>query len=223
MLQATAFLSLLIAGTTITSPISDSDKYEAFCLVSAPPGCQPPEKSLKERISQRPQIRLALIEYALEEELLDKNETKFILANTEEFPKDLGIIQKRRVELADAPKSSDSLRLPDRNTICENIKFNRAYNKHLEEFALWNSDRREIARQVMIENQKLYNVWDYMRDAKCDYYYITVRRIALKNLKAALEKDKLLIQMCEDAGYDLDYNRMKLPPNVPVWRFEERR
>jgi hypothetical protein len=46
-----------------------------------------------------------------------------------------------------------------------------------------------------------------VRDARCEYYYVTVRRQALKRLKDMLGED--------------DYYAAKLPPHVPIWRFEE--
>ena len=35
----------------------------------------------------------------------------------------------------------------------------------------------------MIECDCLYQIWDLVRESNCDYYYITVRRQALKKLR----------------------------------------
>jgi hypothetical protein len=59
----------------------------------------------------------------------------------------------------------------------------------------------------MQETEHLYQVWDTVRDARCDYYYVTVRRQALKKLRKMLGVD--------------DYYFGKLPPPVPLWRFQE--
>jgi hypothetical protein len=32
----------------------------------------------------------------------------------------------------------------------------------------------------------VYRVWDHLRDARCEYYYVTVRRAALEKLRADL-------------------------------------
>jgi hypothetical protein len=46
-----------------------------------------------------------------------------------------------------------------------------------------------------------------VRDARCDYYYVTVRRLALKRLR-------------ELVG-DEAYYAGNLPPCVPIWRLQE--
>jgi hypothetical protein len=58
----------------------------------------------------------------------------------------------------------------------------------------------------MQEADRLYQVWDTVRDARCDYYYVTVRRQALKRLRDML-------------GSDAYYSGV-LPPHVPLWRFQ---
>jgi hypothetical protein len=57
------------------------------------------------------------------------------------------------------------------------------------------------------ETDSLYQVWDSVRDARCEYYYITVRRQALKRLQQMIGPDA--------------YNAANLPPHVPLWRFQE--
>ena len=46
-----------------------------------------------------------------------------------------------------------------------------------------------------------------MRDARCEYYYITVRRQALKRLRTMIGAEA--------------YDAAELPPYVPLWRFLE--
>ena len=60
-------------------------------------------------------------------------------------------------------------------------------------------------REMLQEVDRLYNIWDTVRDARCDYYYVTVRRQALKKLR-------------ETVGDDAYYSGA-LPPHVPIWRF----
>ena len=62
-------------------------------------------------------------------------------------------------------------------------------------------------RIALNETDHLYQVWDSVRDARCNYYYVTVRRQALKTLR-------------EMIGTEAFY-RGELPPHVPVWRFPE--
>ena len=61
--------------------------------------------------------------------------------------------------------------------------FNRAYRQHLGlrqpvELARWWD-----LRTALQETDHLYQVWDNVRDARCEYYYVTVRRQALKKLR----------------------------------------
>jgi hypothetical protein len=61
-------------------------------------------------------------------------------------------------------------------------------------------------REAIQDTDRLYQLWDTVRDARCDYYYVTVRRDALKKLRDTLGL--------------ADYAAGKLPPHVPLWRFE---
>ena len=102
---------------------------------------------------------------------------------------------------------SDSMRFPERNTVTELIQFNRGYRKHLVEKQSLERDRCEQYDAALVETDRLYKVWDAVRDARCDFYYVTVRRAALRKLKEAVG----------DEAFAMGY----LPPNVPTWRFAE--
>jgi hypothetical protein len=72
---------------------------------------------------------------------------------------------------------------------------------------VWESDRADIITQAINETQQLYHVWDAVRDARCEFYYVTVRRQALLKLRGLIGEN--------------DYYEAKLPPYVPIWRFTE--
>jgi hypothetical protein len=177
----------------------------AFVLLTTPAGAveEPPVAD------QWPAIQKSVQQLAVEWEILDKNETKFLFANRDEFGKDLNILRRRYQELKDVPLVADTARLPDRQTVCERIRFNREYRKTLEVRSAYESDRAEEIRGVMCETDRLYQVWDSVRDAKCDYYYVTVRRQALKKVRDLIGEEA--------------YTKGELPPNVPVWRFADAR
>ena len=143
---------------------------------------------------------------ALEWELMDAREVRYLLARPEDFEADLSVLRRRYAELADAPPSSDCLRFPDRATINELLAFNRAYRQHLDVRQPSEPARWWQLRAVLQETDQLYQVWDTIRDARCEYYYVTVRRQALKRLR-------------EQLG-DAAYYGGPLPPHVPAWRFQ---
>ena len=156
-----------------------------------------------------PGVQAAIHKTAIEWEILDPRETGYVLARLEDFQTDLDILRKRYAELSDAPRVSDGGRFPDRNAVNENIRFNRAYRRNLEKRAVWESDRADLIRTVMVETDQLYAVWDAVRDARCEFYYVTVRRAALKKLRDLLGTE----------SYDLTI----LPPIIPEWRFSTTR
>lgn len=154
-----------------------------------------------------PTLRLTLISLALEAEILDPRETRYVLFRPEDLASDLQMLQRRYQELGDAPSLADAFRFPDRAVVNELLVFNRAYRNYVEqrqplETAHW-GDLRTAQREV----DHLYQVWDTVRDARCEYYYVTVRRQALKRLRDMIGEEA--------------YAKGELPPHVPLWRFRE--
>jgi hypothetical protein len=177
------------------------DLVLAAALLTALPGTpeQPPTPE------RWPAVQKAIHQTAIEWEILDPRETRYVLARLEDYQGDLDILRRRHVELADAPRVFDSCRLPDRETVNEFIRFNRAYRQHLEVRQAWESDRADVIGIALVETDRLYRVWDAARDARCDFYYVTVRRQALKRLQNLLGPEA--------------YALGELPPYVPEWRF----
>jgi hypothetical protein len=173
----------------------------AFLLLTAPPGPEEPAPA----DDAWPAIQSAVHTLAMDWEILDKNETKFLFARADEFGKDLNILRKRYHELKDAPKISEVQRFPERQTVADHIKFNRAYRKSLETRQLLETDVAHELTHAIQETDRLYRVWDSLRDARCEYYYISVRRQALKALKEQLGAEAFAMA--------------ELPPNVPTWLF----
>jgi hypothetical protein len=183
--------------------MTPSDLFLAAILITAPPGTGetlPPA-------DRWPAIQSAVHHLAVQWEILDRAETKYIFADPKDFSIDLEILRHRYIDLADAPKSTDAVRFPDRRVAAEMIQFNRAYRSSLASRQSAEADRLEDLAEAARETDRLYHVWDAARDARCDYYHVTVRRQALKKLKGMLG--------------DEDYAKGALPPNVPVWRFVE--
>jgi hypothetical protein len=181
--------------------MSASDVLFAVMLLSAPIGT--PEQS--PTAERWPAIQAALHHTAIEWEILDPRETRYVLAKHEDFQGDLDFLRKRKAELAEAPKVIDSARLPDRAMINDAIRFNRSFRKHLETRLAWESDRAVLIGEVINENERLYRMWDAIRDAKSDLTYITTRRLALLRLRDMLGPET--------------YEKGETPPYVPDWRF----
>ena len=153
-----------------------------------------------------PSIRAPLQALALRWEILDPRELKYVLARPEDFPSDLSLLRRRYHDLAHAPAVADCARFPERSVVNDLLSFNRAYRQSVDvrqpvELLHWGELRLAIQ-----ETDRLYQIWDTVRDARCDYYYVTVRRQALKRLR----------ELIGDEAY---YNAT-LPPCVPLWRFQ---
>lgn len=145
-----------------------------------------------------------LVQLALACEILDPREVRYVLAKSDEFVSDLRMLQRRSHDLHQAPFLGDSIRFPERVVVNELLLFNRAYRQHLENcLPLYpNSTELRAARE---EVEQLYQIWDCVRDSRCEYYYVHIRRQALKRL--------------HDMLGEADYQNANLPPHVPVWRF----
>lgn len=185
--------------------MSSGDLVLAAILLTTPPGtpeaCPPQE--------QFAPLRDSIHQLAVEWEILDPRETRYVLSRPEDFCPDLNMLRRRYQDLKDAPRVADSLRFPDRTAVNDMVQFNRSYRKHLDERQQLEASRADALRAVMWETDRLYKVWDAVRDARCEFYYVTVRRQALKKLRDLVGDDAYL------AG--------ALPPNVPTWRFNEMR
>ena len=183
--------------------MSGADLVLAAILLTTPPGTPEPAPPA----DRWPSLRDAIHHVAVEWEILDPRETRYVLARPEDFCADLNMLRRRYRELADAPPAADGFRFPDRNAVNETVRFNRAFRKHLDQRQQLETDRTDALRKVMAETDRLYAVWDAVRDARCEFYYVTVRRAALKKLRDLVGEEEYL------AG--------RLPPNVPTWRFNE--
>jgi hypothetical protein len=94
---------------------------------------------------------------------------------------------------------------PSRQIINEYLTFNRSYRADLVKRSQIDMVHIEEIRVAIYETDQLYQIWDTLRDARCEYYYVTVRRQAMQNLK-------------EMIGPEMFYSR-NMPPHVPSWHF----
>lgn len=184
-------LNYVVAAALLVAPASTEQQPAA-------PPCVRPD-------ADAPLVRVALQQLALASELLDPREVEYLLSRGAEFDVDARTVRARYRDLAGAPPLCDFARFPNRELVGDMIVFNRDYRRHLtERLAIDRLDAASI-RAALQETDGLYEIWDLVRDARSDYYYLTVRRQALADLRKKI-------------GYHA-YYAGGLPPVVPVWRF----
>jgi hypothetical protein len=158
---------------------SASELLTALVLLMAPVGT--PETTPSEE--DWPRVRDAIHHKAIELELMDPRETRYILALREDFQNDLDILRRRHDELKDAPPLCDFNRLVARDVVHEIIKENRASKKLLEDQLVWAFDRVDLISPMIKELDRQYRYWDAVRDANCPFYHVPVRRAALLRVR----------------------------------------
>lgn len=172
----------------------------AVALIFQAPDSQIPDAA------NTPPVRLWLQTIAVEMEILDSREVRYVGARPEDFSSDVNLLRRRYESLKDAPSSADALRFPERTVVNDFLAFNRSYRQHLDVAQAVRPHKWWEYRQALQETDQLYQIWDLVRDARCEYYYVTVRRQALLNLRQQLG--------------DKHYYEGRLPPYVPLWRFQ---
>jgi hypothetical protein len=175
----------------------------AASLIVAAPGTPYPPVATEEW----PGVQAALWHVAIDWELMDPRETHFMLTRPEDLREDLDILRRRCAEFRGAPLVGDSRRFPDREAVNDMISFNRALRKHIDARQHVDTDRGGAYRAALRETDRLYQVWDAVRDARCEFYYVTTRRQALKKVRDLIGAEA--------------YQSGSLPPYVPTWRFQE--
>ncbi len=151
-----------------------------------------------------PLVRSELTMIFLQAELMDPREVRYVFSKDYEFESDLRMMQRRIKDLENAPSLSVAVIFPEITIVNDLLLFNRAYRRYLDDCLPIYPHRKEL-RYAKEENDILYQVWDCVRDARCEYYYIHIRRQALCRLKSFLGEE--------------DFWKANLPPHVPYWRF----
>ncbi len=139
--------------------------------------------------------RPTLIALAIDSEVIDPRE-QFI---------DLKILRNRDREYASYPKMGECARFPDRKIVNDLLMANRKCRDNFSQRLTIDLVNEDVLRTAIVECDQLYQVWDTLRDAQTDFYYITVRRNSLKLLR--------------DLIGDTSFYSGELPPHVPVWHF----
>lgn len=171
----------------------------AASLVTLPPGT--PHGPLD------PETTPAVKAWALDQDLLDRREVNYFFRHDDEFDNDLDVLRRRWASLKDAPPLADAARFPDRDGLGDLLALNREFRHWAETRRVIDQDRGPELRRAGREAERIYKAYDLVRDAGCEWYYVSVRREALKGLRELLG--------------DEDYYAGRLPPPVPVWMYPD--
>ena len=182
--------------------MSISDWIIAWLLLTSPDSLQ----DMAAVHHAMPLIRGPLLTFCATTETIDQRELRGLLVAANEYEADLLAINKMWARLRDCPSAADAERFPDRAAINEQLCLNRSYRKRLEERQLADVLNGPAICGLIQETDLLYRAWDYARDAKCEYYYVWVRREALRNLRELIGPE--------------NYARGQMPHYLPIWRFE---
>jgi hypothetical protein len=172
----------------------------AFALLTTPPDVL----DLPQASDLHAPLASSLRALALHLELLDAREVGYVLAERDDFANDLKLLQGRFHDLRAAPPLAECKRFPDRELVGDLLAFNRLYRDGLTHRLTLDRVHEDELKAALSETDYLYRIWDMVRDANCEYYYVTYRRQAL-------------LQLRDLVGAHAFYTG-QLPPHVPLWR-----
>jgi hypothetical protein len=181
--------------------MSPTQLIVALALLTTPPNAA----NAGNRGELTEDLRPAVQQIAIQLEILDPRE-EYLFADAKCYPSTLELLQARYRELADAPRTDDARRFPERCVVNELLAFNRSYRQNVDARRAMESHRESELTATLEETDRLYQAWDQLREARTDYYFVTLKRQALKRLR-------------ELVGVEAYYSGV-MPPYVPIWRFQ---
>jgi hypothetical protein len=150
-------------------------------------------------------IQPSLLQLAIDIEILDPREEQYLQGLSKDITGDWRALQHRYDHYLSAPALAEAERFPNRPLVEDFLAFNRTYRKELQARLEWEPSRCDELRTMLNEVDQFYYLWSTVRDVKCGFYYVTVRRQALGHLRDLL-------------GAEAFY-RTQLPPHVPLAHF----
>jgi len=149
--------------------------------------------------------RPSVMALSIDAEILDSREREHYFTTAANREGDLAFLRMKYRQLVNCPGLEDANRFPSRQAINDFLSFNRALRGDLQKRLAVDQLHAEEIRLAILVTDQHYQVWDTLRDARCHYYYVTVRRQALQNL----------LEMIGPASF---YSGV-MPPHVPVELF----
>ena len=162
----------------------------AVALLTGRPG-------LLESGSNFAEIAPVLRSVAVEMEILDPRETRYVFVDVSDFQENLDMVRRRWWELRGVGYLDRVAELPGGRVAGEACVFNRAYRRFLDDCRVLYPDGLDDVGEVIRETEALYTIWDSIRDARNEFLYVSTRREALKRIPETI------------------------PFCVPLWRFYE--
>ena len=104
-----------------------------------------------------------------------------------------------------APLLEERERFPPLKLVEQLVSHNRSYRKELEDRLAIDPLHAEELRAAIDEAEHLFRIWETLRDAVTEHYYVDFRRQALDRLR-------------DQVGLTAFY-RGDMPPALPIWRF----
>ncbi len=151
-------------------------------------------------------VQPTLLQLAIDAEILDPREEQYLHGLSNDLAGDCKAMRQRHDRLFRTPAVVECERLPPLKVIDEFLAFNRAYRVDLKAQFESNPVRAEALRTAIEDVDQLHHVWSTLREARCGFYYVMVRRQALQHLHDLV-------------GAEAFY-RAQLPPHVPIWQFQ---
>ncbi len=111
-------------------------------------------------------LRPALVQVALDAEVLDPREERFLTGQSRDPAGDLKELQARGESLVAAPPLDECRRFPDRKLVNDLLAFNRAYRSDLLARLAVDPLHAEELRVAVSETEQLYLIWKALRDAQ---------------------------------------------------------
>ena len=96
-----------------------------------------------------------------------------------------------------------------RDLVNDMLAFNRSYRDSVNNRLDLDMVHADELRTILAETDLLYRIYDAVREARCEYFYVNYRRQSLAQLRDLI-------------GVEAFYTG-QLPPQVPLWRIPEGR
>lgn len=129
------------------------------------------------------QLQSALHRLAIDWEIMDSREKRWLIAKPEELAIDIKELRRRYNCLLRAPRIADADRFPSKHIICRVLADNRNLKQQIEIKMVLELDRLSYYRAALYELEESSRAWQILEIVQGDFYgYVFARRMALKRL-----------------------------------------